>query len=115
MEVKPGYKHSEVGDLPTDWDACRLITISSKITDGDHLTPRREREGYYLLSARNVRDSHIDLTDVDYVGEEEYERMRRRCAPQAGDILMSCSGHGLGEFLSCPRAYSAFLLEVQHL
>lgn len=110
MELKLGYKHVEDGVIPDDWDVCNLVTISSKITDGDHVTPKRQREGDYLLSARNIRDSHIDLTDVDYVGHEEYERMRRRCAPEVGDILISCSGHGLGRVSTVPEGLRCVLV-----
>jgi type I restriction enzyme S subunit len=110
MELKLGYKHTEDGVIPDDWDVCNLVTISSKITDGDHVTPKRQREGDYLLSARNIRDGHIDLTDVDYVGHEEYERMRRRCAPEVGDILISCSGHGLGRVSSVPEGLRCVLV-----
>ena len=40
--------------------------MSNKITDGEHKTPRRVSEycGYYLLSARNIRDGSILLSDV---------------------------------------------------
>jgi type I restriction enzyme S subunit len=110
MEVRHGYKQTDVGIIPENWDVCDLVTISSKITDGDHLTPRRERDGYYLLSARNVRDGYIDLTDVDYVGDEEYERMSQRCSPQVGDILISCSGHGLGRVSTVPEGLRCVLV-----
>jgi type I restriction enzyme S subunit len=69
-----------------------LSTVSTKIADGEHVTPRREPQGYYLLSARNVLDGRIDLEKVDYVGAEEYLRIRRRCDPIEGDVLISCSG-----------------------
>jgi type I restriction enzyme S subunit len=110
MEVKDGYKQMELGIIPDDWDERTLLSISSKITDGDHLTPKREAEGNYLLSARNIRDSYIDLTDVDYVGDEEYTRMRQRCAPEVGDILMSCSGHGLGRASTVPQGLRCVLV-----
>jgi type I restriction enzyme S subunit len=45
-----------------------------------------------LLSARNVLNGSLALEDVDYVPEEEYERIARRIEIQAGDVLLSCSG-----------------------
>ena len=45
-----------------------------------------------LSSARNVTDSGIDVRDVDFVPEEEYARIRKRCDPDKGDVLISCSG-----------------------
>lgn len=48
MEVKPGYKQTEVGVIPEEWEVCNLKDVSLKITDGDHVTPKREINGYYL-------------------------------------------------------------------
>lgn len=90
--VEEGYKQTEIGVIPEDWDVCYLHQVSKKITDGEHATPKRATEGYYLLSARNVHNGRIDLIDVDFVGADEYQRIRKRCDPDAGDVLISCSG-----------------------
>jgi type I restriction enzyme, S subunit len=91
-QLPKGYKLTEVGVIPEDWDTRNLVDISRKITDGDHITPKRASQGYYLLSARNILNGRIDVSDVDYVGTEEYQRMKQRCYPEAGEILISCSG-----------------------
>ena len=110
MEVKPGYKQTDVGVIPEEWNQVSLKAISSQITDGDHVTPNRARDGYYLLSARNVRDGFLDLSDVDFVGVSEFKRMRNRCAPEAGDLLISCSGHGLGRVAKVPNGLHCVLV-----
>lgn len=92
MELKEGYKMTEVGVIPEDWEVTSLESVATKITDGEHLTPIRSKYGYYLLSARNILNGSISLNDVDYVGFEEYSRIRQRCNPEAGDVLISCSG-----------------------
>lgn len=81
-------------DIPESWIWAKLADVSAKITDGEHKTPCRVDSfcGYYLLSARNVRDGFINLDDVDYVDEEEYNRIAIRCNPKKHDILISCSG-----------------------
>lgn len=66
--------------------------ISVLITDGEHTTPRRTEKGIYLLSARNILNHTLQLDDVDYIDEDEYARIAQRIVPQAGDILISCSG-----------------------
>lgn len=78
--------------IPAGWHFVKLKSVATKITDGEHKTPKREQNGRWLLSARNVRDGYLSLDKVDYVGEEEYEKLRKRCDPQKGDILISCSG-----------------------
>lgn len=78
--------------LPREWEWTRLGDVAVKITDGEHSTPKRSSSGYFLLSARNVTNEGISLANVDYVPEEEFNRIRRRCDPNIGDVLISCSG-----------------------
>lgn len=77
---------------PTGWPTATLDDVTTKITDGEHQTPARQEAGIKLLSARNVRDGYIDFEDVDYVDEAEYLRISKRCRPEEGDVLISCSG-----------------------
>ena len=81
-------------DIPSYWLLCKLGTITRIITDGEHKTPRRVLDycGYFLLSARNIRDGFISLLDVDYIDKDEYEVISKRCNPKRGDVLISCSG-----------------------
>jgi type I restriction enzyme S subunit len=92
VAVKAGYKRTAVGVIPEDWRVAPLASYAKGITDGEHATPMRTSTGYYLLSARNILNGRIDLRDVDFVGAEEYRRIRRRCNPESGDVLISCSG-----------------------
>ena len=66
--------------------------ISVLVTDGEHATPHRTEKGIYLLSARNILNHALQLDDVDYIDEDEYARIAQRVVPQAGDVLISCSG-----------------------
>ena len=75
-----------------NWQPCAMKDMCELITDGEHATPRRVDHGTYLLSARNVHDHRIVLDEVDYIDEEEYNRIARRVVPRAGDLLLSCSG-----------------------
>ena len=78
--------------LPEGWVWGTAEQLTGLITDGEHITPRRTASGVYLLSARNVLDGRISLETVDYVPQEEYERIARRLTIEPGDILLSCSG-----------------------
>mgnify|MGYP001048539213 CR=1 FL=1 len=77
---------------PYGWEIRHFEEISTLITDGEHVTPRRVESGIYLLSARNVLNHAIQVDDVDYIDQTEYARIAKRVVPQAGDILISCSG-----------------------
>lgn len=78
--------------LPQGWEWVQVQDICSKITDGEHSTPPRSESGYYLLSARNITNYGISVSDVDYVPAEVFSKIRSRCDPNIGDVLISCSG-----------------------
>ncbi|WP_406826259.1 restriction endonuclease subunit S [Pedobacter sp. KACC 23697] len=70
-----------------------LDEVSTQITDGEHTTPKRTNQGIKLLSARNIQNGYLNFSKgVDYIGQNEYERISRRCSPEYNDILLSCSG-----------------------
>jgi type I restriction enzyme S subunit len=109
MELKTGYKMTEVGTVPIDWAVANLSEISTKITDGEHVTPIRTTHGHFLLSARNVLNGRLDVSDVDYVGDEEFARIKKRCNPEPGDILISCSGT-VGRISVVPQDFECVLV-----
>ena len=83
------------GDLKINsqgWEIKSFDELSYLITDGEHATPRRTTEGIFLLSARNILNHSLQLDDVDYIDQEEYDRIAKRVVPQEGDVLISCSG-----------------------
>ena len=83
------------GDLKTNtkgWNIRTFDELASLITDGEHATPRRTSKGIYLISARNVMNHFLQLNDVDYIDQVEYDRIAKRVVPQEGDVLISCSG-----------------------
>ena len=92
------------GDLKSNeknWNLKTFEEMSVLITDGEHSTPKRTKEGIYLLSARNVLNHSLQLKDVDYINRDEYLRIAKRVVPKKGDILISCSGT-IGRCCSVP-------------
>ena len=104
--------------MPKSWKLANLKNIADLLTDGEHSTPRRTESGYYLLSARNVQDGFISLDKVDYVPEDEYSRIKKRCNPEYKDVLISCSG-SVGRVSTVPKGLefvmvrSAALVKLQ--
>ena len=77
---------------PMKWTIKSFGELTDIITDGEHSTPKRVDKGIYLLSARNILNHSFQLDDVDYIDEEEYNRIAKRIIPRCGDVLISCSG-----------------------
>jgi type I restriction enzyme S subunit len=90
-------------ELPKGWEWCKIQNITSKVTDGDHKTPPRIHSGYRLLSAKNVRDGHLDFENVDFIAESDYLKSRERCLPQTGDLLIVSVGGTIGRSSLVPE------------
>lgn len=92
LRRKDDFIMTKIGLLPKEWKIKTVKEISTQVTDGEHTTPIRTDKGYYLLSARNIKNGYLDLSDVDYIDEKELKRIQKRCNPKPGDVLLSCSG-----------------------
>jgi len=95
MEVKPGYKQTEVGVIPEDWDVRSLAEICSKITDGTHDTPTPVRSGLPFLTAIHIKENFIDYEACSFLTEEDHRIIFARCNPKRGDVLMVNIGAGV--------------------
>jgi type I restriction enzyme S subunit len=100
------FYETKIGMLPKSWIVKTIKEVSTQVTDGEHTTPERTESGYYLLSARNIKNGYLDLSKVDYVPEKELKRIQKRCNPQEGDILISCSGT-IGNVCIAPEGINA--------
>lgn len=82
----------QLPELPEGWIWSSAAQITTRITDGEHITPQRSESGVLLLSARNIQDGKLSLEQVDYVPEDVYEIISQRLTIEPGDVLLSCSG-----------------------
>jgi type I restriction enzyme S subunit len=64
MVVEKGYKLTEVGVIPEDWELQRLINLSKKIGDGIHSTPVYDDNGeYYFVNGNNLFNGKIVIPE----------------------------------------------------
>lgn len=90
MEVKPGYKQTEVGAIPEDWDASHLSKLCTLIVDGTHQTPRYVTSGVPFYSVENVVGNKFKNSKC--ISIEEHKKISKRALPQKGDILLTRIG-----------------------
>jgi type I restriction enzyme, S subunit len=92
MEVKPGYKQTEVGVIPDEWDVIELRLVTTQIGDGLHGTPVYSLNGsYYFINGNNLSDGRIVLTNETH-SVEKSEFVKHRKPLGVGSILMSING-----------------------
>ncbi|HCI6676656.1 TPA: restriction endonuclease subunit S [Klebsiella quasipneumoniae subsp. quasipneumoniae] len=92
--VPSGFKLTEVGVIPEDWDVKCILDVSSKVTDGTHDTPKPIKEGIPFLTALHIKDNNIDFNNCYFLPENIHNEIYRRCNPEHGDILMVNIGAG---------------------
>jgi type I restriction enzyme S subunit len=90
--VENGYKQTELGIIPEDWETKRLEQVSSEIGDGIHATPEYVGSSeIYFINGNNLANGSIEITsNTMCVSEEEYKKYKKKIGAQT--ILMSING-----------------------
>lgn len=105
MEVKPGYKQTEVGIIPEDWDVKPLESLGSVIR-GASPRPKSDKRFYggdipRLMVEDVTRDKKLVTPRIDFLTAEGAKRSRP-C--KRGTLTVVCSGTpavvGLPSFLA---------------
>lgn len=90
------YKHSGVpwfAQIPSHWRPVAVKHLSTRITDGAHVSPDIEGGPYPFISTRDLTASGIDFEGALTTSEESFEQLERHgCRPKPGDILFSKDG-----------------------
>ena len=82
------------------WSTQKIGDVCS-VGDGAHASIKRQEHGVLYLTCRNFKKGNLDLSTVNYITEEDYEKYFRSDSkaltrPQENDILFSIIGT-LGE------------------
>ena len=86
MEVKPGYKQTDVGVIPEDWEVCQ-VRQKGEVVTGKALAVNAPGPKRPYLRTKNVFDGRIDIDDVLTMPmtDEQFGQFRLR----TGDVLLN--------------------------
>jgi len=94
MELKPGYKQTEAGVIPGDWDVQPLKNLSSKIMVGiaSAATHAYRSSGVPMIRNQNIKEGWLDDSDLRFLdpGFDEVFQGKRLCG---GDLLTARTGY----------------------
>lgn len=62
------------------------------VRDGTHDSPKYVLEGYPLVTSKNIKENIIDFETVNYISQEDFEKINMRSKVDVGDILMPMIG-----------------------
>lgn len=110
MEIKTGYKKTEVATIPVDWEVKPLKVLTNLIIDGTHFTPKYKEFGVPFLRVTDVQNSEIDFNYLKFISPEEHRFLTRRCKPERGDLLLSKNGTiGIPKIVTWDWEFSIFV------
>ena len=93
--MKPGYKQTEGGVIPKDWDLRRLgdfaeLLSSKRIFESDYVSSGIP---FYRGKEITLLIENKPLSEEYFISEERYEEIRRKHgSPTKGDILITAVG-----------------------
>lgn len=96
MEVKPGYKQTEVGVIPEEWDVLPCRELCDKIQDGTHFSPKIRGNDYLYITSKNIGFGFIDFSDAERIDSAQHRAIYKRCDVRNGDLLLTKDGANTG-------------------
>lgn len=102
FEGKLTNKDVKDGELPRGWKWVKLGVVCNKIQDGSHFSPQVQYDEpganrYMYITAKNIRNDHMDFRKLSYVDKDFHESIYGRCNPEFGDVLLTKDGVNTGE------------------
>lgn len=79
--------------LPKGWTLARIKSISTRVTDGAHISPVTEGGEHDFVSTKDIRNGSVARDKCLMTDRDSYEYMvRTGCQPLTGDVLFSKDG-----------------------
>lgn len=73
------------------WDQCAFAQICD-VRDGTHDSPKYLKEGYPLVTSKNLKNGGLVFDKIKYISREDYEHINERSKVDIGDVLFAMIG-----------------------
>ena len=95
MQVKPGYKQTEAGVIPEDWQTPTLGSITLLMTNGFVGTATthydKHENGVLYIQGYNVEDNSFNFHGIKFV-THDFHRTHMKSCLRSGDLLTVQTG-----------------------
>lgn len=105
-QIKPGYKRTEVGVIPEDWNEYQLVDATERISVGlaTSVTKHYRQEGVPIIRNLNIKDGYFDDSDLLYLSTE-FARDNQSKSAKGLDVLTVHTGSNLGQSCVLPEKF----------
>ena len=95
-EVPPGYKQTEVGLVPEEWQVEQIGVLAEFVTSGSRGWAQFYSEtGALFIRSQNVRDGQLSFDDVQFVSPPSGAE-GNRTKVSLNDLLITITGNSVG-------------------
>lgn len=104
--MRPGYKQTEVGIIPEDWqqftlkDACERISVGLATS----VTQHYRSSGVPIIRNLNIKDGFFDGRDMLYISEQ-FAKANASKSAKGLDVLTVHTGANLGDTCVLPEKF----------
>lgn len=82
-----------LGEVPAHWETIQFRRVVKNIKDGTHGTHTRENSNFPLLSAKNVFNDGLHISDNEScISEDDFRLITSNGFPKKDDLLITCVG-----------------------
>ena len=90
MELKPGYKQTEVGVIPVEWEVKTMNSLTILMTNGFVGTATNayvdSDDGVLYIQGYNVEEDGFEFHGIKRVSKAFHAKHQKSCL-RAGDLL----------------------------
>jgi len=90
-ELFESYLQSVFANPGKDWEEKTLGEVYD-VRDGTHDSPRYQKEGYALVTSKNLKRDLLNFDKIKYISETDYRKINERSKVDKGDILFAMIG-----------------------
>ncbi|HEY4505823.1 MAG TPA: restriction endonuclease subunit S [Candidatus Paceibacterota bacterium] len=90
-ELFESYLQSVFAKPGKDWEETSLGDAYD-VRDGTHDSPRYQKEGYALVTSKNLKRDLLNFDKIKYISEKDYQKINERSKVDKGDILFAMIG-----------------------
>lgn len=74
-----------------EWEERKLGEFSD-VRDGTHASPKYVSQGHPMVTSKNLTHSGLDMTDVSFLTDKDFNEINKRSKVSIGDILFGMIG-----------------------
>lgn len=90
-ELFESYLQSVFANQDKNWEEKTFGEVYD-VRDGTHDSPTYQKEGYALITSKNLKDGKLDYQKIKYISEKDYKKINDRSKVHKGDILFAMIG-----------------------